>query len=325
MKQAGLPEKAPKISMAGSKNIVVFHKQLGDTLLLQPALAKLAAQQGAPVDLIVSPQHEPLVELMPDARPVHGPARGVYQTLWCFDPGSKSAMLSFRASAAHKRLFIAAEKWRRFYHRLVFDEITLQRRGKRYRARYYWDLVDIPGEHPFAPPVLDTPPEEWAQPGHDLEDYLLINMTSAWPEKSGDPGRWPVLISSLNEAGIGPLVLVGGKEKWQVEYNRQVISAVRAPITNLAGRTSLRELLYIVSKARMILTVDGAISHLAQALKRPCLTMFGPTNPIHWHYDSQLSVALWAGDYSVDKKPHLDALPNGDIVDRLTRLWKQFT
>ena len=44
--------------------LVIFRKQLGDVLLLEPALAKLAASTGGSVMLATRPGFEPLLELM---------------------------------------------------------------------------------------------------------------------------------------------------------------------------------------------------------------------------------------------------------------------
>ena len=46
---------------------------------------------------------------------------------------------------------------------------------------------------------------------------------------------------------------------------------------NLLGNTSLRETFYIISRAKVVLTVEGFISHVAAALKRPLVIIFPAT------------------------------------------------
>ena len=54
---------------------------------------------------------------------------------------------------------------------------------------------------------------------------------------------------------------------------------------NLLGRTSLRETLYILSRAQVVLTVEGFISHAAAALGRPLVIVFsGYHNPGSFYY-----------------------------------------
>ena len=43
----------------------VFHKQLGDLVLLEPTLAKLCEHHGAPVECMTRGGHAPLLQLMP--------------------------------------------------------------------------------------------------------------------------------------------------------------------------------------------------------------------------------------------------------------------
>jgi len=48
-------------------------------------------------------------------------------------------------------------------------------------------------------------------------------------------------------------------------------------VSSWAGETSLPEALTILSKAHAVVTVDTGLMHLASALKRPVVALFGPT------------------------------------------------
>lgn len=90
-----------------------------------------------------------------------------------------------------------------------------------------------------------------------------------------------------------------------------------API--LAGATSLREFLWLCASARLVVTVDGAASHLASAFGVPALTLFGPTPVVHWHRPSPRSVALVA-DASRDGKRRLRNLPPAPVLHAVREL-----
>ena len=49
-------------------------------------------------------------------------------------------------------------------------------------------------------------------------------------------------------------------------------------ILNLCGKTDLNETMYIISKARIVLAIDGAIGHIAAALGKELVSFFGPGN-----------------------------------------------
>ncbi len=56
---------------------------------------------------------------------------------------------------------------------------------------------------------------------------------------------------------------------------------------NLLGKTELRETFYILSRAQVVLTVEGFISHAAAALSRPLVIVFsGYHNPDSFYYGS---------------------------------------
>src|SRR5262249_24091552 len=49
--------------------------------------------------------------------------------------------------------------------------------------------------------------------------------------------------------------------------------------TDLAGQTSLRELVALIRRAAICVTNDSGAMHLAVALGRPVVSVFGPTDP----------------------------------------------
>jgi ADP-heptose:LPS heptosyltransferase len=50
----------------------------------------------------------------------------------------------------------------------------------------------------------------------------------------------------------------------------------------LAGRTTILELAGIVAGARLVVAGDTGVGHLASALGRPSVLLFGPTSPSTW-------------------------------------------
>jgi heptosyltransferase-2 len=73
--------------------------------------------------------------------------------------------------------------------------------------------------------------------------------------------------------------------------------AMLAPgAVNLAGETSLSELAALISRAALCVTNDSGPLHLAVALNRPVVSVFGPTDPV------------WAGPYQ-----HMDSVLRADL------------
>jgi ADP-heptose:LPS heptosyltransferase len=49
---------------------------------------------------------------------------------------------------------------------------------------------------------------------------------------------------------------------------------------NLTGQTTLRQLVALLRRAALVIANDSGPMHIAAALNRPLVTIFGPTNPL---------------------------------------------
>ena len=97
--------------------------------------------------------------------------------------------------------------------------------------------------------------------------------------------RWPraqvrTAMNMLAEQGYR-LVLVGAPS--ELEYVNTIIEGLsphaRAQTTNLAGKLSLGELFAVIDEAHCVITNDTGPMHIAYALNRPTVCLFGPSNP----------------------------------------------
>src|SRR4029077_20697005 len=94
--------------------LAIFHKQLGDLVLLEPTLKRLSRASGSTVDLITRSGFQPLISLMPHVE--WTPSRRIYDALWCFDDRKKSAFHAFLSRARQKRLLINPGAPIQWYH-----------------------------------------------------------------------------------------------------------------------------------------------------------------------------------------------------------------
>jgi len=114
--------------------------------------------------------------------------------------------------------------------------------------------------------------------GLRAEDRIVAVAPGArWETK-----RWPVehfgqTVGDLEGRSGVRCVLVGGTD--EAELCRQVTQAAAGAPVNLAGRTSLPQLVAVLARADAVLCHDSAAAHLAAALDRPLVCLTGPTNP----------------------------------------------
>lgn len=73
------------------------------------------------------------------------------------------------------------------------------------------------------------------------------------------------------------IVMVGDKN--DVGIVEDIINLMKHKPVNLAGQTNLRELAYLLKKAKLVISNDSGVMHLASYLDVPTLAIFGPTDP----------------------------------------------
>jgi ADP-heptose:LPS heptosyltransferase len=79
-----------------------------------------------------------------------------------------------------------------------------------------------------------------------------------------------------------------------------------------AGRTDLVKLAGLVARARLVVSGDTGVAHLATAYRVPSVVLFGPEPPWRWGppADRLWHRALWPGP----TRPHVDAIPVEEVL-----------
>jgi len=103
--------------------------------------------------------------------------------------------------------------------------------------------------------------------------YVAIGAYASYPLK-----RWPLkyfreLISKLIKQDC-PVVLVGGANESE---NTKLENDFSGKVINAAGKFSPLESAELLRHARIVVTNDTSISHLAEAMQTPAIVFFGPT------------------------------------------------
>jgi ADP-heptose:LPS heptosyltransferase len=130
-------------------------------------------------------------------------------------------------------------------------------------------LAESPGWQPQKPYVVLNP---------NASDLLLERR---WPTES--------VLEAINRlvATGYQIVLMGAPN--EAGFVRSLYEAlapeVQFRVVNTAGRLSLGELLALLEGAACVLTNDTGPMHMAIALQRPTVCLFGPANPEHYGQD----------------------------------------
>jgi heptosyltransferase II len=94
--------------------------------------------------------------------------------------------------------------------------------------------------------------------------------------------RWPAesyarLADRLREEAGANIILIGARD--EVEVSNEVARLMHHRPVVLTGRTDLSELTATLSLVNLLVTNDTGPAHIAAALERPVLVIFGPTDP----------------------------------------------
>src|SRR5262249_13477870 len=74
------------------------------------------------------------------------------------------------------------------------------------------------------------------------------------------------------------VIIIGSKEESDV--STEVIQRMKSDPIDLTGKTSLDRAVALLSLVDLLVTNDTGSAHIASALGRPTLVIFGPTNPL---------------------------------------------
>lgn len=133
-----------------------------------------------------------------------------------------------------------------------------------------------------------------------VDQYIVIVPSARWASKRWPPNRFVQLISMVSL----PCVLTGSEGDAAIA--KMITDAVRqfpdpqhdagaSGMINLCGKTDIRELIALIAEARAVVSNDSGPLHIAAALDRPTVAIFGPTDPVKtgpygWQKKSNLKV-----------------------------------
>ena len=107
--------------------------------------------------------------------------------------------------------------------------------------------------------------------------WIVLLPGARWDNK-----RWPVenfveLARLMRELGALKFVILGSAGERAL--GQAIAQANPGHCLNLAGQTSLWEMIEWVRRGRLVISNDTGPMHVAAALGRPLIALFGPTNP----------------------------------------------
>lgn len=157
--------------------------------------------------------------------------------------------------------------------------------------------------------------------------FTVVHIGAGSPARLWPLRRWAEVVRHLESAGHR-VVLTGSRDEApRVAQVRQ--SAGLLAERDRSGSANIMELARLVAGARLVVCVDSGISHLATALRRPALTLFGPVPPAWWGPPpgNLQHRTLWTGrtgdNYGATADPGLMELSVGCVLRTIDELHRE--
>jgi heptosyltransferase-2 len=282
--------------------LVIAPSWIGDTLLAQPLLARLRARHpGLRIDAVAPDWTAPVLRRMPEIDEVvevpfrHGELalggrirlaarlrRRGYGEAIVLPNSFKSALVPFLAGVPRRIGFRGEARYVLLNVRHRLDEAALPLMAER-----YLQLAEAPGrpvERPIPAVRIEVD-----------EANLLITVSRLGLDRSrpvvalcpgaeyGPAKRWP----TRHFASLARALAARGRSVWLIgspgdrAIGDEIVQLAAGEALNLCGRTDLAAAIDLLSVAEAVVTNDSGLMHVAAALGKPLVALYGSSSPAH--------------------------------------------
>ncbi|MCZ7563537.1 MAG: lipopolysaccharide heptosyltransferase II [Burkholderiales bacterium] len=282
--------------------LVVAPNWIGDALLAQPLFARLRERTpGLVLDALAPAWTAPVLARMPQIDTVieapfgHGElalgrrwrlarelaARG-YERAIVLPNSLKSALVPWFAGIARRVGYVGESRYLVLNVRHALDEQALPLMAERYAK-----LAEPPDAAPVRPlPTVRLEVDE----ANLLITVARLGLDRSRPIAALCPGaefgpakRWPAahfaaLARALDARGAAVWLIGSAKDR---ALGDEITELARGAARNLCGRTDLGAAIDLMSVAAVVVSNDSGLMHVAAALGRPLVALYGASSPDH--------------------------------------------
>lgn len=282
------------------KILVIAPSWVGDCMLMQPMLVRLMQRHpDAQIDLFAPPWTAALLRQMPEVHEViinpfphgalHLTARyrlGQQLRVAHYDqaivlPNSlKSSLVPFFAGIPLRTGFVGEMRYG-----LLNDPRRLDKHELPLMVERFAQLAEAPGDamqRPLPQPRLRATVKQRENIldkfGLTLEQPVAVFCPGA---EYGPAKRWPIpyfaeLAQHLRDLGYTVWLVGSPKDR---EVGDKIVALGNNACHNLCGATELSDAIALLSCADLVVSNDSGLMHIAAALDRPMLALYGSSSP----------------------------------------------
>ena len=221
-----------------------------------------------------------------------------YSTIFDLHNSLRSNIITFRTT--EPVLQLKKPRWNRFmlfqFHQNIFaDDFSTRKMYHEHLGKIWQEGDEIPNT---SLKVTNHEKNE-ALNFVGKDSYITLIPGAAWGQKQWSSDKYIELIQDINMS-----VVLLGEKKDKICF--QIANKVPSVI-NLAGKTSLRQAMAILSNSTHVIGSDTGLTHAAEALRIPVSMIQGPTSKetgagVHLENSRNIEMNLWCRPCSQNGK-----------------------
>ena len=290
---------APEKGRAALRVLIVGPSWLGDAVMMGALIQRLKAARPERQIAVLTPAHlEDLVARLPGVEETvlnpfaHGALelgerarfgralKGRFDEAYVLPQSWKSALVPWFARIPRRVGFVGEARWGLLTDARRLDEAALPRLVDRFAL-----LAEPRG----APRPTETPaPRLAVDPAEMASAMARLGLAASRPAVAlcvgaeyGPAKRWPAahfaaLARRLAQAGFDAWAIGGPGD---APIGAEAAALARGALVDLTGRTSLVEAVSLLAAAAVVVCNDSGLMHVAAALGRPIVALYGSTSP----------------------------------------------
>ena len=284
-----------------TRALVVAPAWIGDTVMAHPLFMRLHRRiPGLQLDALAPPWVAPVLRRMPEIGEIidnpfaHGElsftaryrlarqlAQRGYRQAYVLPNSLKSALIPFLACIPERIGFTGESRYGLINRRHVLDKVALPQMAERFAQLA--QTPSSPLERPVEYPRLASSPAQQAETlaklGIDRSQRVAVFCPGA---EYGPAKRWPArhfatLADELAQRGYAVWLLGSPKDR-PVGEEIVKLSTTATP-RNFCGETSLSQAIDLIAASSFMVCNDSGLMHVAAALGRPLVAVYGSSSP----------------------------------------------
>jgi len=280
------------------KILVVAPSWIGDTILAQPLFTLLKRNDPtARIEVLAASWSAPLLARMAEVDAVianpfgHGEfnfrarralgrrlASANYSAAYVLPNSWKSALAPYFAGIPRRIGYRGESRYLLLNERHRLDTLSHPQLVQRYAAL----AGPLPASLP--PPRLNSTMEQQQTVRRTLKLPLDASPVIFCPGAEFGPAkRWP----AQHFAALARLIATPRQPVWLIGSDKdkavgdEIAAAAQGAALNLCGRSSLEQALDLIATARCVISNDSGLMHVAAALERPLVALYGSSSPAY--------------------------------------------